>query len=82
MFGQRLPGDPGVHGVKVGVPVRQLDASRRQQLPAGEFQLVVVDVANVSHVVANQVVEVTLVLLGLVCGLRAWHQLDSTHIFL
>lgn len=63
---QWLAGHPGVHGVELRVAVGQLDAPRRQQLPAGELQLVVVHVADISHVVANQVVEVALVLQGLV----------------
>lgn len=61
---QRLAGHPGVHGVELGVAVGQLNTPRRQQLPAGELQLVVMHVADISHVVANQVVEVALVLQG------------------
>lgn len=50
---QWFAGDPGVHGVKLWVPVGQLDAPRRQQLPASELQLIVMDVADISRVVAN-----------------------------
>lgn len=82
MLGQRLAGDPGVHGVELWIPVRQFYSPWRQQLPAGELQLVVVHVADVRHVVANQVVEVALVLPGLVQLLRAEHQLDPPDVFL
>lgn len=82
MIRQQLAGHPGVHGVELRVALRQLDASRRQQLPARELQLVVVHVADVSHVVTDQVVEVALVLQGLVRGLRTGNQLDPTHVFL
>lgn len=77
---QGFTGDPGVHGVKLWVPVGQLDAPRRQQLPASELQLVIVDVADIGGVVADQVVQVALILEGLVRGLRTGHQLDPPHI--
>jgi len=79
---QRLAGHPGVHGVEFGVALGQLDAARRQQLPAGELQLVVVHVAHVGDVVADQAVQVALVLQGLVGGLRAGDQLDPPHVLL
>lgn len=82
VLGQRLAGDPGVHGVELGIPLQQLDAPRRQQLPAGELQLIVVHVADVRHVVANQVVEVALILQGLVQLLGTENQLDPPHFLL
>lgn len=82
MLRQRFVGHPGVHGVKLVVAVRKLDAARRQQLPAGELQLVVVHVAHVCHVVADQVVEVALILHGLLAGLRMRSHLDPSHVFL
>lgn len=82
MLGQRLAGDPGVHGVELWIPLRQFYPPRRQQLPAGELQLVVVHVADVGHVIANQVVEVALILQGLVQLLRTEHQLDPPEFFL
>lgn len=62
VLGQRLACHPGVHGVELWVAFRQLYASWGQQLPACELQLVVVDVADVGYVIANQVVQVALVL--------------------
>lgn len=82
MLGQLLAGDPGVHGVELGVPVHQFCAPWRQQLPASELQLVLVHVADVRHVVADQVVEVALILQGLVRLLRTEHQLDPADLFL
>lgn len=79
---QRLAGHPGVHGVKLRVTVRELDATRRQKLPPSELQLVIMHVANIRHIVAYQVVEVTLILQGLFRGLRTGNQLDPAHVFL
>lgn len=53
VLGQWFTGDPGVHGVKLWVPVGQLDAPRRQQLPASELQLVIMDVADIGCIVAD-----------------------------
>lgn len=62
MLRQWFAGHPGVHGVEFWVTVAQLNTSWRQQLPAGELQLVIVHVADIGDVVANQEVQVALVL--------------------
>lgn len=82
MLRQRLVGHPGVHGVKLWVTDRELDATRRQKLSPSELQLVIMHVANIRHIIAYQVVEVALILQGVFGGLRTGNQLDLAQVFL
>ena len=60
VLGERLGRHPGVHGVELGVAASHLGHARGDQAAACELQLIVMHIADICDVVANEGSELAL----------------------